>query len=44
MNQDYKDRMKRHLEADGDPKYVNVKRKALEHRETSHNKALNKNK
>jgi hypothetical protein len=28
MNQEYRDRVKRHLEAGGDPKYVNVKRKA----------------
>jgi len=28
MNQEYRGRVKRHLEAGGDPKYVNVKRKA----------------
>ena len=28
MNQEYRERVKRHLEAGGDPKYVNVKRKA----------------
>lgn len=28
MNQEYRGRVKRHLEAGGDPKYVNVKKKA----------------
>lgn len=28
MNQEYKQRVARHLEAGGDPKYVNIKRKA----------------
>ncbi len=28
MNQEYRERVKRHLESGGDPKYVNVKRKA----------------
>lgn len=28
MNQDYRGRVKRHLEAGGDPKYVNVKAKS----------------
>ncbi len=28
MNQEYRERVKRHLEAGGDPKYVNVKKKA----------------
>ena len=34
MNQEYRERVKRHLEAGGDPKYVNVKRKAQARRES----------
>ncbi len=35
MNQDYRGRVKRHLEAGGDPKYVNVKKKAEKRHEMS---------
>ena len=44
MNQEYRERVKRHLEAGGDPKYVNVKRKADARHESSpaRTKALEK--
>ena len=45
MNQEYKERVKRHLEAGGDPKYVNVKRKAdARHESSAKSKALEKKK
>ena len=44
MNQEYRDRVKRHLEAGGDPKYVNVKRKADARHESYRSKALEKKK
>lgn len=46
MNQEYRDRVKRHLEAGGDPKYVNVKRKAAARHEaySAKTKALERKK
>ena len=41
MNQEYRGRVKRFLEAGGDPKYVNVKKKAeVRHSAFSKSKAL----
>jgi hypothetical protein len=42
MNQEYRERVKRHLESGGDPKYVNVKRKAEARHSESKSKALSK--
>lgn len=42
MNQEYRGRVKRHLEAGGDAKYVNVKGKAKARHASSHEKALGK--
>ncbi len=38
MNQEYRERVKRHLDAGGDSKYVNVKKKA----EARHNSPISK--